>query len=458
MLLPHQLKWVRDKARFKYGLWARQTGKDFSSSDEVVEECNFNVSPDGDLIGLRKEPIKWTMLATGERAALESINQAKIWAEAWKAGIESVEEIREGGPETLINSSTITFGNGSKVSAIPSKPSTVRGISSNLYFTEFAFHEDPAGIWAAAAPFITNPMRGGTKRCIIITTPNGLGNKAAEIWHKDDKFAKWSRHKVTIEDAVRMGLPINLDELREFIGNDDIWAQEYLCEFIDGAAILLPYELIAQCENPMASVAVDPSYWESAPLFPRYMGIDFGRKRDLSVAWTNEAVNNYRLTREVIEMSKMPTPEQVDILRPRIKKAVRVCLDYTGPGIGMGDYLVKEFGEWDPEAHQFGRIELCTFTQGFKCDIFPKLRMACEAKMIGFPINKTIREDLHSVYRLNTNKGGVSYGAPHTDDGHADRCTAAALAVRAGSNNMMASSVGRRIRGGYERAYRGLPI
>lgn len=453
MLLPYQLKWVQDRARFKFGLMSRQVGKDFSSTCEAVEDCNFVVEPQtGQLTGLRKEATKWTILATGERQALESMDQAKLWAEAYDLAIDSYEEIREGGPETLIKSSEIVFGNKSRLRAIPAKPSTARGASSNVIFTEFAFHENPDAIWAAAAPFILNPLRGGEKRCIIITTPNGLGNKAADIWLKGDKkVTKWSRHKVTIYDAVAQGLPVNVEEIKEFIGDDEIFAQEFLCMFIDSAAILLPYELIALCENSQATAAVDASYWDTALQFPRFMGIDFGRKKDLSVAWTAESIANYRLTREVLELRKMPTPEQVEILSPRIKRCVRVCLDYTGPGIGMGDYLVKEHGEWDPQAHKFGKIELCTFTQSLKCEIFPKLRMAFEAKAIGVPVNKEIREDLHSVYRLTTKQGGVSYGAPHTADGHADRTTALALCVRAASDGGLPSGIGRRMRGGLQR-------
>jgi hypothetical protein len=61
-------------------------------------------------------------------------------------------------------------------------------------------------------------------------------------------------------------------------------------------------------------------------------------------------------TIEVLELAKMSTPEQIEILRPRLKRARRVCLDYTGAGIGMGDYLAQEFKEWNPEKHLYGKI------------------------------------------------------------------------------------------------------
>jgi phage FluMu gp28-like protein len=161
------------------------------------------------------------------------------------------------------------------------------------------------------------------------------------------------------------------------------------------------------------------------------MGIDFARKRDLSVAWTDEAVGDVSQAREVLEMRAMSTPDQIDLLRPRIQRVQRVCLDYTGPGVGMGDYLVKEFGEWKPEEHKHGKIELVTFTATNKVEMFTKLRMAFEHKRTRVPINRIIREDLHSMQRVVSPQGNITYRAPHTDDGHADRCTAKALAERA---------------------------
>jgi phage FluMu gp28-like protein len=137
-------------------------------------------------------------------------------------------------------------------------------------------------------------------------------------------------------------------------------------------------------------------------------------------------------TREVLELPKMSTPDQIAKLRPRIHKVQRVCLDYTGPGVGLGDYLAKEFGEYNPDQDKFGKIELCNFSNTFKQDVFPKLKMRFEARGIRIPVSRVIREDLHAISRVVTQTGQVSYRAPHTEDGHSDRATALALCVRAG--------------------------
>jgi phage FluMu gp28-like protein len=340
------------------------------------------------------------------------------------------------------------------VIAVPGRPETVRGYSANVLATEFAFFENPDETWRALLPSITNPLRGGPKKIRLISTPNGKGNKFHDLWLKNyageppvanalraGTGGAWSCHQVTITDAVAQGLPIDVEELRAALDDPDGWAQEYdPLDFLDSSAVLLPYELIASCESQEASEAIDPNYWvlsQHGPIstnqFPVDLGIDFGRKRDLTVSWAAEALPGLQVTREVLCLEKMPTPQQVDILRPRIQRARRVALDYTGPGIGMGDYLVKEFGEWNPEKDQFGKIELVTMSNPVKVELFSKLKMAYEAKKWRIPISRKVREDLHSVNRVTTATGMITYRAAHTEDGHADRATAQALCTRAGS-------------------------
>ena len=118
----------------------------------------------------------------------------------------------------------------------------------------------------------------------------------------------------------------------------------------------------------------------------------------------------------------------MNILRERVKKCLRVAVDYTGPGIGLGDMLVKEFGEYNPEKHLFGKIMLFTFTNTSKCALFPMLRNGFDKKALGIPNSRLVREDLHSVYRTVTPKGSVTYAAPHVKGMHADYCSGLALA------------------------------
>ena len=422
LLMEYQAKYWQDTSRFKIGLWSRQTGKDFTTSGEATEDCF-------------RRKTQWMIAAPSERQSLESLDKAKDWAKAFNLMVDDYEERREGGSETLLKSAEITFSNGSKMRAVPGKPDTVRGTSANIILTEFDFFERPDETWRAILPSITNPLKGGQKCVRVITTPNGMGSAAHKIWSKVGGKVVWSKHKVTIYDAVRMGLPVDIEELKEAFGDPEGWAQEFECEFLDTASVLLPHEVIALMENPMATIAVPLEFWQVTPpgAPPIDLGIDFGRKRDLTVCWALEDIGGFGMTREVLELAKMPTHQQLEVLRPRLQRARRCCFDYTGPGIGLGDLLVREFGEWNPVQHKFGKVELVTFSAPIKCEIFPAVRARADQRTLGIPVSRDIREDLHSMSRIVTASGNVTYSAPHTADGHADRCTALGLAVRAGS-------------------------
>lgn len=438
LLYPLQRKFVDDRSPYKIAVTTRQWGKSTVTAGEAVHDC------------LTDPGTKWVCMSAGERQSVEWLNKAKEWLAAYQMVItDQLDERDHNLAEGLLRSSEIALANGSRIIAIPANPSTARGYSANVILDEFAYHEDPEAIWAAMFPSTTNALAGtfldrmrarikgeddeNIRRHLklrIVSTFNGRANKFYSLWEKAEENG-YSRHKVTIHDAIADGMPLDAEKLRAALDDPDIWAQEYECEPIDGSAILLPYDLIALNESAEATKTVAPEYWEANRPHSRVMGLDFGRKKDLTVAWTAEKLADLRLTREVLELVKMSTPDQFAILKPRMARCARVCLDYTGPGIGLGDLAVKEFGEYNPAAHKFGKVELVTFSNSFKVAAFPTLRAAFEARAWRVPIDRVIREDLHSVHQAVTKTGQLTYRAPHTEDGHADRTTALVLCERA---------------------------
>jgi phage FluMu gp28-like protein len=568
-LLPYQSAFAANTARFKIGLWARQTGKDHTATAEAVLDCYNNPGT------------TWIIVAAGERQALESLAKAREWAKIIKLRIEEYNEAPGNVPYSVARSAStgIKWSNGSRLLALPANPATIRGYSANLILTEFAFHENPDAIWRAIYPTISNPLRGGVKKLRIISTPNGLTNKFAHLWHSTPNLnptpnlssprsadlesavspisnrpafatahtlpqipnnhssiinnqssssvpsvspnsvssvllpsspssSLFHRSRITIHDAIADGLPLDPIELQAGLNDPEAWAQEYLCEFMDNSTVLLPYDLIESCESSFASELSSPEALSvsAVPGLGRpqlFAGLDFARKNHLTVCWILERIptpalnpnlnlnlnrnpfssvpsassapaaaslaprrgegqgegrspSHIYLTREVHCLRNLSTPDQIEILRSRLKLCQRICLDYTGPGIGLGDYLHREFGGSIPSPHEMGRgqgrggrLELCTFTSAFKAELFPRLVAAFESRELLIPIGRDIREDLHSIYRTVTNSGQVLYRAHSTPDGHADRTTALALALRAAQaapQSACASSIGRKYR------------
>ena len=285
-LLPYQSAFAANTSRFKIGLWARQTGKDHTAAAEAVIDCLFNPGT------------TWIILAASERQALESLAKAKDWAAILNFQIDEFIEappnIPSPPPPARSTSTEIRWSNGSRLIALPANPQTVRGYSANLILTEFAFHENADAIWRAIYPSISNPLRGGLKKLRIISTPNGLNNKFADLWLNTPTlnvpvsspaccpaFRRFfvpysvfrgksallrllplrslrvpqctSKAKITIHDAIANKLPLNADELRAGLNDEDAWSQEYLCEFMDSSSVMFPYDLIAPCESEQAT-------------------------------------------------------------------------------------------------------------------------------------------------------------------------------------------------------------
>ena len=377
----------------------RQSGKSLSTACETVRDCQLRP---GQL---------WVVLSAGERQALEWMLKAKMWIEAFQLIVDSYEETLHAA-DALKSKAEIKFSNGSRIIAIPANPDTARGYSANLVLDEFAIHERPWDIWAAIYPSITNPING-KKKLRIVSTPKGLGNKFADLWNKNENYSK---HKLTIVEAVEQGLKIDLEELRAGLDDNDIWLQEYMCEFIDSSGVLLPYELIAKCEAPICAADTDA---------PRFIGMDIGRSHDLSVITELAKVGDRLILVRKEELHKKSFQEQLEVLSSILSaKAVqKCCIDATGLGMMFAEEAKRRHG---------GRIEAVTFSHKTKGEMYSTMRKRFEEGTIRIPNNdRALREDLHAIQKLVSVGGNISYSAPRSSDGHSDRGASLALAIKA---------------------------
>lgn len=423
-LLPYQRAWYEDGSRFLVGRWGRQTGKSFSTAAIVAAGM------------IAQANTMWMIAAPSERQSHEALEKVKQWLAAFECAFaDELEELDgiEG------KAGVVRLTNGSRCIAVPGKPDTVRGMSANVWLDEFAFFEDPDATWKAILPSITNPLRGGEKRVILTSTPNGKAGRgkrfydictAAAASNSSVTSMRWSHYHIPLRSAIADGLPVDYDTLAAAIGDPLAVRQELDAEFVDTQSQLLPTEIILRAESEEATLRPAAEVFSGGR--DLRVGVDVGRVSDPTVIWTAERLGDVLYTREVLVLVGMSHADQLSMIRARVAAASRCCMDYTGMGIGMGDMLVREFGEYKPEAHRFGRVELCTFSASFKREIFPKLREAMEGCRLRIPTNAELRTDLSAMQQVCSG-GQFSYEAPRTKDGHSDRCTAAALCVRAGA-------------------------
>jgi phage FluMu gp28-like protein len=401
-LYGFQRRWLQDKSRFKIGMFARQTGKTFTTTLEIVDDC-----AEGFAAGQRR---RWVILSRGERQAREAMNEGvKKHARAYQIGFKEQDFQFDVDTKAL----EVELEGGSVITALPANPATARGYSANVFLDEFAFHENSRQIWAALFPVISAP---GLK-LRITSTPNGKDNKFYELMTAKD--ATWSRHQVDIHQAVADGLPRDVQALRDGLADEEMWSQEYELQFLDVAGSWLTFENILACEHPGAG---DPDGYQGGPC---YVGVDIARRRDLWVAWVWEEVGDVLWCREIIEIANAPFAAHdaaIDYLFKRYR-IFRLAADQTG----MGEKPVEDW-----RRKHGSRVEGVLMSGPRKLEVATVARGAFEDRQVRIPAgNPVLRADLHKIKRVASATGAPRLVADRDGDGHADRAWAAWLGIAA---------------------------
>lgn len=404
VLLPYQRAWVADQRRHKVGMWARQVGKTWATTLELVLDC-----VEAEAIGERR---RWVILSRGERQALEAMREGvhrhlDVLSAAyqashyrWTPGVTAHEA---------------TLPGGSRITALPASPDTARGFSASVLLDEYAWHQDSRAIWRALYPVIS-----AGHKIRVVSTPAGRGNMFHDLMTSPDLGSIWSRHTVDIYQAVADGLPRDIDELRRGLGDEDAWRQEYELEWLDEATSWLPYELIDGCDDPAAG---DPAGYTGGPC---YVGMDIAARGDLTVIWALEQVGDVLWARERVELARAPFAHQLQELARMMGhyRVVSAALDQTG----MGEAVLEQA----QRAHGRSRVSGVLFSPAAKLDMASRLKDRMEDRRLRLPSgDRALRADLHSVRRAVGPTGIPRLTAERDGGSHADRFWSLALAVAA---------------------------
>jgi phage FluMu gp28-like protein len=364
------------------------------------------------------------LLSAGGRQSAELIQKVRQHCQALAIAHEFIGD--RFFADTSFRQLEVRLPNGVRLVGLPANPQTARGFTGDVLLDEFAMHSFDREIWAAMFPTI---LRSGGE-LDVASTPKGRKN----VFYQLQGNEQFSRSMVTLPQAIEQGLGVDLEEVRRSMGDEELFRQEFLCEFVDESTAFLTYEQIAACEDP--ALVRDTSV-EKLESFggDLYAGVDVGRRKDLTVVWVLEARAEELVTRGVYELANAPFREQSALLSAvlRLRLLRRCCIDATGLSMQLAESAVEEFG-----AH---RVEAVTFTGPVKAWLAGGLRVVVEQRRIRIPVDDSIRNDWHSVERSVTSGGHVRFEASRNSGSHADRFWAAALAVQAAG----AASTGREV-------------
>lgn len=416
--LPYQVRWLKDESDVKVWEKSRRIGATYVQSYEDVRDCVR-----------KKVPAVWFSSAD-ESAAREYIAYCEQWIRMFHTAAESLGLVVID-DEKDIKAFVIKLANGTKIHALSSNPKAFRSKGGKVVLDEFAFHDDPPKLWAAARPVITwgFPLR-------ILSTHNG---KTSLFFKFIDRIRKlrlaWSLHSTPLETAVAEGLVDKIlgrvateaerkkwyDDVHESCADDDTWNQEYRCIAVDAATAFLTYDLIGTCEMDDCLTGLDKV---TGDLF---VGVDIGRKKDLTVIWALEKLGRVKYTRKISVLQRTPFALQRDALFAVLshRNLRRACIDATGLGMQLAEEAQQKFGRY--------RVEAVTFTAKLKEEMAYAVRTEFEDRGLAIPPDYAIREDLHSVKKITTAAGNIRFdvAAAEKTDSHADRFWALALANHA---------------------------
>lgn len=181
---------------------------------------------------------KVLVIATTQDVAKELVSKVQLMYEKLPVWIRKTAQAG------TFNKLELTFQNGSSIKAVSSSEKSARSPSISLLIVdEAAFIEKMDDIWTASQATLAT---GGD--AIILSTPNGVGNKFHELWtHATEEFA---------EDGLDPFNPIKLS-WRLHPDRDEEWAkkelaklgarkfgQEHDCDFISSGHTVVEGEIL----------------------------------------------------------------------------------------------------------------------------------------------------------------------------------------------------------------------
>lgn len=423
--LPYQRRWILDDSPMKLYPKSRRVGITYATSFRVNDKC------------LRRPNFTQWVTSRDELTAQEFVTDyiAK-WAAASNVVCRGLlgDDVEVIDPTTGIRAFRVTYGNGSRIMSLSSTPEAFAGKGGDVLIDEGDLHKDSGRVIDMALPCTT---WGGQLEMVSALKPDGgpdtpFCRMVEDAEHGGNPMG-WSLHRTSIDDAINEGFVEKLNQklgtcytrtewramMRGKCRNEEAWQTQYLIMPSTDGQAFLSYDLIGGCEVNLPALRTPGTGY-------CYGGYDVGRKKDLGVYFELEQVGDVLWQMQYKVFEKTPFRAQQDFLALRLRKnprLVRMCIDASGLGMMLAEYLADEFGSY--------RVEGVTLSSQAKEVLAMQLRAAFEDVQLRIAADPAIREDLHKIKKTVTLNNNIRFEAERDDNGHSDRFWALALARHA---------------------------
>jgi phage FluMu gp28-like protein len=345
-----------------------------------------------------------TALETGDNSILLSASQDQADLLIDKA-LEHAQRLEI--DVIAANKSEIILPNGAKLIARPANFRTVQGFDGNVWFDEFAWVYNNKRLFEVAAPIAAR----GDRRITIGSTPFEMGDQFYEIMDgMSGRFQLFSRHVVSVDDAVNAGCPVNIAELLDLY-DPVMFDCFFRCRYFESGNSLIDYDVIlkaqGQCLNALTEGELNG-------------GMDIGRTRDVTEFIFVEQLEKVYV-RRMETLKKTPFDEQKRAARGFLKAWTfkSFNIDQTGIGMNIAEDLHREF----PRI-----VRPITFTAENKERMALNIKELFDTEKIMIPFDHNLIAQIHAIKRSVSGKG-FKYDAKRSEEiGHADKFWALALA------------------------------
>lgn len=212
-------------------LWSRQTGKTTCGGIKLAHNALFH-----------PRSLSLVASATQRQAALVQRQVLLALQGATRRGWQQVKEVEvveddgDGGRIVRCSVLSLELANGSEVVSVPASSDSTRGYSPD------AICLDEASRIPDAVMDSIRPMRAAhPTRLYLMSTPNGKRGFFWKEWSGTD--AAWLRLRMVASECPRI-TPAFLERERQGMSSESMFAQEYLCEFLELKGALFTQELI----------------------------------------------------------------------------------------------------------------------------------------------------------------------------------------------------------------------